>query len=121
MAEVSLAKLGQNYRNLRECIPDSCKFMGMVKSDAYGYGAVPVARCSQELGADYLGVAGLDEALELRQNGITPSILILAGIRPEDTHYLWGEKIAKAVFDSRSAQILAQGAVEAGCLSMKYH
>ena len=49
----------------------------MVKADAYGHGAVQVARTLQELGADYLAVSSIDEAMELRANGVTMPVLIL--------------------------------------------
>ena len=50
-AEISLGNLEHNYRTLRACAPDS-RFLGVVKANAYGHGAVPVAKKLQELGAD---------------------------------------------------------------------
>ena len=81
-AEVDLDALEHNYRLLRGLAPDS-KFLGLVKADAYGHGAVPVARKLQELGADMLAVACLDEAVELREAGITLPILCLGQTTPE--------------------------------------
>ncbi|MDE6589128.1 MAG: alanine racemase, partial [Oscillospiraceae bacterium] len=75
-AEISLGSLEHNYRALRSCAPDS-KFLGTVKANGYGHGAIPIARRLVELGTDYLAVACLDEAAELRQAGITAPILIL--------------------------------------------
>lgn len=72
-AEVSLVNIRTNYEALRELLPPGCKFMGMVKSDGYGHGALAVSRKLQELGADYLGVACIDEAIELRDGGDHPS------------------------------------------------
>ena len=69
-AEISLGNLEHNYRTLRACAPDS-RFLGVVKANAYGHGAVPVAKKLQELGADYLAVACLEEARELRAAGFT--------------------------------------------------
>lgn len=68
-AEISLGNLGHNYRALRSCAPDS-KFLATVKANGYGHGSVPVAKRLVELGADYLAVACLDEAVELRRAGI---------------------------------------------------
>ena len=76
-AEVFMDRLESNYNNLRALTPYGTKFMGLVKADAYGHGAVPVAMKLEELGADYLGVACLDEAIELREAGIEMPILIL--------------------------------------------
>lgn len=70
-------RLEHNYHALRNLAPYGTKFMGLVKADAYGHGAVPVAMKLEELGADYLGVACLDEAIELREAGIEMPILIL--------------------------------------------
>ena len=64
-AEVSLDRLAQNYHALRGLAPQGTKFMGLVKADAYGHGAVRVAQTLQELGADYLAVSSADEAMEL--------------------------------------------------------
>ena len=47
------------------------KFLGVVKADAYGHGAVQVGSHLQALGANYLAVSSIDEAMELRFNGIT--------------------------------------------------
>lgn len=57
--------------------------MGVVKADAYGHGAVQVSRVLEELGADYLAVSSLDEAMELRAGGIHMPILILGHTPPE--------------------------------------
>lgn len=76
-AEVFMDRLENNYNNLRDLTPYGTKFMGLVKADAYGHGAVPVALKLEELGADYLGVACLDEAIELREAGVEMPILIL--------------------------------------------
>ena len=82
-AEIDLDALAYNYRRLKVHIGDNVKFMGIVKADAYGHGSVQVSRCLQEAGADYLAVSSIDEAMELRSNGITMPILIL-GHTPRD-------------------------------------
>lgn len=76
-AEISLPKLRHNYEQIRASLPEGCRFLGVVKADAYGHGALAVSHLLQEAGADYLAVSCLDEALELRQGGITMPILIL--------------------------------------------
>ena len=79
-AEIDLDALAHNYETLRRRIGAGVKFLGVVKADAYGHGAVRVAQTLQELGADYLAVSSADEAMELRENGITMPVLILGGI-----------------------------------------
>ena len=68
-AEIHLDRLAHNYRLLRERAPHS-KFVGLVKANAYGHGAVPVAKKLEALGADYLAVACLDEAEQLRDRAL---------------------------------------------------
>lgn len=80
-AEIDLSALTENVKNLKALTPDSCGYIGVVKANAYGHGAVPVAKELEQLGVDYLAVACIDEAIELRDNGIRGAILIL-GVTP---------------------------------------
>lgn len=76
-AEVSLDALQHNYQVLTKDLPEGCRFLGVVKADAYGHGAVPVARELQKLGAGYLAVSNYEEALQLHRGDVTLPILIL--------------------------------------------
>lgn len=76
-AEINLSNLEHNYRALRGMLPRGCRFLGVVKANAYGHGAVAVAKKLEQLGAEYLAVACLDEGIQLRQAGIGMPILIL--------------------------------------------
>ena len=96
-AEISLENLRHNYEAIRKSLPAGCRFLGVVKADAYGHGALPVSRLLQEAGADYLAVSCLDEALELRRGGITMPILILGHTPYEYTGTLIREKITQTV------------------------
>ena len=69
--------LSHNYRLLRSGLPADCRFLGVVKADAYGHGAVPISRGLVDLGADYLAVSNLEEAVQLRRSYIRLPILIL--------------------------------------------
>ena len=108
-AEISLGNLEHNYRALRACAPDS-KFLGVVKANAYGHGAVPVARKREELGADYLAVACLNEAMELRQAGIRMPILILGATPEELAGLVVDYDVTQTVFTPGLAQALSQAA-----------
>ena len=66
-AEIDLDALAHNYNVLRKHIGENVKFLGVVKADAYGHGSVQVSRLLQDLGADYLAVSSIDEAIELRK------------------------------------------------------
>ena len=61
-AEIDLDALAHNYHTLRALAPWGCKFLGLVKADAYGHGAPMIGRKLQELGADMLAVACVTEA-----------------------------------------------------------
>ena len=96
-AEISLETLRHNYEAIRKSLPAGCRFLGVVKADAYGHGALPVSRLLQEAGADYLAVSCLDEALELRRGGITMPILILGHTPYAYTGTLIEENITQTV------------------------
>jgi len=76
-AEIKISGIGYNYYSMRAKLPRDCKFMGVVKADAYGHGAIQIARYLEIIHCDYLGVACIDEAEELRKAGNKLPILIL--------------------------------------------
>lgn len=76
--EVDLAALRTNLSYYRSRLPESAKLVAMIKADAYGLGALEVARCVEKTGqADYLAVAVADEGKALRQRGIDSPIIVL--------------------------------------------
>ncbi len=83
--EIDLNALQENYRAVRSRIPDNVKMLCVVKADAYGHGAVAVARSLQSDGADYLGVATVEEGEELRKSGISLPVLVMGGVMPWDS------------------------------------
>ena len=87
-AEIDLDAIRHNYHAIRGVLPVGCRFLGVVKADAYGHGALRVSKLLQDEGADYLAVSCLDEALELRRGGITMPILILGHTPKEYTDLL---------------------------------
>ena len=96
-AEIDLDALAHNYHKLRERIGADVKFLGVVKADAYGHGSVQVSHLLQELGADYLAVSSIDEAVELRLNDVTMPILILGHTPKEQVSRLIEYHITQAV------------------------
>ena len=96
-AEISLSNIRHNYEAIRASLPASCRFLGVVKADAYGHGALSVARLLEEQGADYLAVSCLDEAMELRDGGITMPILVLGHTPHEYTAMLIENDISQTV------------------------
>ncbi len=112
-AEISLGNLEHNYRALRACAPGS-RFLATVKANGYGHGAVPAARRLAELGAEYLAVACLDEAAELRRAGLETPILILGYTQPELADEIVALDVTQAVFTPELAQALSRAAGAAG-------
>ena len=113
-AEIDLDALAHNYRTLRDRVGPEVKFLGVVKADAYGHGAVQVSRTLQALGADYLAVSSIDEATELRCNGITMPILILGHTPREQVGRLIDLHITQAVSCQAKALEYSEEAVRCG-------
>ena len=82
-ADVSMDNLEHNYHEILSHIPQGCRFLGVMKADAYGHGAVPVSQALADLGAGYLAVSNLEEAIQIRRAGIRTPILILGYTPPE--------------------------------------
>ena len=80
-AEISLEAIGHNIREVKKRLPEGVKLLGVVKADAYGHGAVPVASYLENQ-VDYFATATIEEAVELRENGISAPILILGYVSP---------------------------------------
>ncbi len=81
--EVDLDAIADNVKVFRNHLPAETRIMAIVKADGYGHGAVQVAKEALSAGASYLGVALIDEALELRQAGFQAPILVLGYTAPE--------------------------------------
>ncbi len=107
-ADVSLDDLEHNYRALREKMPSSCRFLGVVKADAYGHGAVPVSRHLTQLGAEYLAVSNIEEAVQLRRGGIRGPILILGYTPPFYAQDLAAMGLQQEVHSLEYAEVLEQ-------------
>ncbi len=111
--EVDLAAVRANLRALSSLLGEGVGVIAVVKADAYGHGAVPVARCLEEAGADALAVAILEEALELRRAGIGLPILILNGFWPGEETEIIRRDLTPAVY---AEDMLLRLAREAGRL-----
>ena len=107
-AEIDMAALKGNFRAIRE----SCdqKIYAVVKADAYGHGAVPVAKVLSELGADGFAVATLEEAVALRENGIEKPILVLGYTPPELAKQLVRHDVMQCVYSLDYARALNENA-----------
>jgi alanine racemase len=106
-AAIHAAALQHNFALVRARVSPQVKVMAVVKADGYGHGATLVAPIFQALGADWFGVATLDEALELRQAGINKPILLLTGAQGRDVATLLEYDISVAVLHREMALDLA--------------
>lgn len=113
-AEIDLDALAHNYQQARRLIGPKTKYLGVVKADAYGHGAVQVSRKLEALGADYLAVSSLDEARELRHGGIRMPILILGHTPPEMVSQLIQYNITQTVSAQAKAEAYSAAAAECG-------
>ena len=86
LVEVDLGRLAGNFQAIREHVAPA-KIMPILKANAYGHGLVEVAHAMESLGADYLGVAVLEEGILLRETGIQMPILVLGGILGNQVPY----------------------------------
>ncbi len=113
-AEINLDAVEYNYRKIRAHIGKNVKFLGVVKADAYGHGAVMVSKKLESLGADYLAVSSIDEAMELRFNGITMPILVLGHTPKEQVDRLICFNITQAVTCESKAEEYSEEALKYG-------
>lgn len=81
-AEINLDSIRNNIKEVKRVVKDK-KVIGVIKADAYGHGAIEVAKVLKEEGVDYFAVAIITEALELRSAKIEEDILVL-GYTPEE-------------------------------------
>lgn len=104
--EVDSAALAGNVEFLRSRIPESCRLMPAVKAEAYGHGAVIIARQLNRLNVNAFCVACLSEGLTLRKAGVKGKILILGYTSPDDFPLLGRYLLTQAVIDYHYAQAL---------------
>jgi len=110
VAEIDLKSLEFNYRQLQRRVPKGVNLLAVVKADAYGHGAVPVALKLEKLGVEYLGVAIPEEGLELRKGGVKTPILILGGIFGPDVDQIFRFHLTPVVFRKDYLQALSKEA-----------
>jgi alanine racemase len=81
--EIDLAALAYNVKQLKSLLSPSTQLMAVVKADAYGHGAINIARTALDNGAEWLGVATVPEGIELRENGLDAPILVLGAVNTQ--------------------------------------
>lgn len=112
--EIDLSAIAQNVRMIKSLLSINTRFCAVVKADAYGHGAVPVAQTVLEAGADQLAVAILSEGIELRRSGITAPILILGYTPSIQASLVVTNELSQTVFSWEMAKALSDAATLAG-------
>src|SRR5690625_485189 len=85
-AEINLSAIAHNVKEMKKQLSHKNEIMAVVKADGYGHGAVEVAKTAMDSGATFLAVALLEEAINLRTEGINVPILVLGWVSPEQAH-----------------------------------
>lgn len=113
-AYVDLNAVRANIAAVRERIGDSVKILAILKADAYGHGAVPVAKALEKEGVFGFGVATVEEGVQLREAGIGGHILVLSYAFPELFELAVKNGIDLTVFQSETARLLSDAALRLG-------
>ena len=112
--EINLDKIAYNIRKIKETVGDEVAIAAVVKANGYGHGAVDIAQTIMENGGDYLAVATLTEALELRKHYQDYKIFIMGYTPDEYLEYIVQNNITQTIFSLRQAQLLNE-------LGLKYN
>ncbi len=115
-AEINLDNIIFNYNNIKE--KSKCKrVMAVIKADAYGHGAVEVAKTLEEQGCDYFAIATVDEGIQLRENGVKSNILVLGYVGMENHKEALLNNLMISVSDIESAEHMNKIAKENGAVA----
>lgn len=109
-AEIDLSAIRHNLKVIRETVGPRRLIMAVVKADAYGHGALVVAKEALKAGADWLGVAMVEEAVELRNGGLEAPILVLGPVFPSQADVIVEREISVCLFTEHMAQALDRAA-----------
>ncbi len=107
-AEIDLAAIGRNLGAFRQQVGKAVRIYAVVKADAYGHGAVPVAGTLAATGVDGLAVADAREGVELRKSGIDIPILILGKLTPEEYEPAVEHDLAVTIDDALGVDRLSE-------------
>lgn len=105
-AEIDLNSIRHNLATLKYRLGDKTKLCAVVKANAYGHGAVPVAWAAATAGADYLAVAFTQEGVELREAGLNIPILILGTLDPDSLSEVVRYDMDQAVYTAEQLRLI---------------
>ena len=122
-AEISLKAILHNLASIRKHVGAERMVLAVVKSNAYGLGAVPIAKALQKAGTEWFGVTCANEGIELREAGIRRRILLLTGFWPGEEKRLIENKLTPTVSRLDDLAHLERAAAKAfrGTARMQFH
>jgi alanine racemase len=112
--EIDLGKLRRNLQLIRSDLPKNVQLMAVVKDEAYGHGALDVARIAIEEGAWGFGLSTLEEAMALRDAGITAPLLLLGERQEAELEWCVAHDLTVCVNEPHTVRALAKIAVKFG-------
>ncbi|NEZ60519.1 alanine racemase [Adonisia turfae] len=119
--EINLEAIHHNVRQFRSLLRPTTDLMAVVKADAYGHGAIAVARTALAAGATWLGVATVPEGIELRQAGLTAPILVMGALHDaEEVRALARWQLQPTIVTPKQALVFATALSDA-CLPLPVH
>jgi alanine racemase len=113
-AEIDLGRLRRNLQLVRRDLPPPVELLAVVKDDAYGHGALDVARLALAEGATFLGVSTLEEAMSLRDAGVTGRILLLGERQEPELPWCAAHDLTVCVNEPNTVRHLARVAARFG-------
>ena len=112
--EVDLDKLAANVVMIKDMVGPEVAITAVIKANGYGHGAWQIAQSIMDAGADYLAVATLTEALELREHAIDAPILIMGHTPDRLLHHVAEQDLTQTIFSLEQAKLLNELAEDCG-------
>lgn len=109
VAKINLSAIEHNLKEVKKCINDGVKTLAVIKADSYGHGSVPVSKAIESQ-VDYFGVTSIDEAIEVRLEGIKKPVLALSYIPPRRYHDAISNDVTVTIFNFDDAILLDETA-----------
>ncbi len=119
-SEIDLDAIRENVAALR-AFAQPAAFLAVVKANAYGHGAVPVARAALDAGAAWLGVARVEEAVQLRSAGLDAPIMLLSEPAPREADTVVAQGVTPVVYTEVGIDALAQAVADSGRAPLAVH
>ncbi len=113
VAKINLSAIEHNLFEVKKCLNEGVKILAVIKADSYGHGSVPVSK-TIENHIDYFGVTSIDEAIEVRLEGINKPVLALSYIPPRRFYDVVNYDITATIYNYDDAVLLSEAAAEKG-------